>query len=36
MTTKRKLLCVKGISEAKVDKIKEAIAKISVCLIISK
>ena len=30
MTTKRRLLNVKGISEAKVDKIKEAIAKVAV------
>ena len=30
MTTKRKLLNVKGISEAKVEKIKEAVAKVSV------
>ena len=30
MTTKRKLLQIKGISEAKVDKIKEAVAKCSV------
>ena len=30
MTTRRKLLNVKGISEAKVDKIKEAIGKVSV------
>ena len=30
MTTKKKLLQIKGISEAKVDKIKEAIQKIVV------
>lgn len=30
MTTRKKLLNVKGISEAKVDKIKEAIGKVSV------
>lgn len=30
MTTKRKLLQIKGISEAKVEKIKEAVQKIAV------
>ena len=30
MTTKRKLLQIKGISEAKVEKIKEAVQKIVV------
>lgn len=33
MTTKRKLLQIKGISEAKVDKIKEAIQKIVVSIV---